>query len=324
MDKVLELLMDRQDKYVSGEEMSSYIGISRTAVWKHIKTLRETGFDIKAETKKGYKLIDIPDLLLPNLIEYYLPAGSMVKNIIRYETIGSTNEAAKGLAANGSEEGTLLVSEEQLSGKGRITKGWYSPKSEGIYCSIILRPNVPIAELSKLTQLVGLGIARAMRNEGLNALIKWPNDIVIGGKKVCGILTEMAAEMDRVHYVVAGFGINVNNYDFPEELKDIATSLYLESGKRFDRNKLLASVLREINLEYNRYINGEYNGFIKELKDISVTLGKRVRILRNNMVCTGMALDILPSGALLVETDKGNITEVQAGEVSVRGVMGYV
>lgn len=324
MDKVLKLLMDRQGKYISGEEMSSNIGISRNAVWKHIETLRETGFNIKAQTQKGYMLMGIPDNLLPDLIEYYLPAGSMVKKIVRYDTIGSTNEAAKGLAADGSEEGTIVVSEEQLSGKGRITKGWYSPKAEGIYCSVILRPNVPVSEVSKLTQLVGLGIARAMRNEGLDAMIKWPNDIVIGRKKVCGILTEMAAEMDRVHYVVTGFGINVNNEDFPEELRDISTSLYLESGKRFDRNKLLASVIGEIGTEYSRYINGDYNEFITEVKDISATLGKRVRILKNNMIYNGTALDILPSGALLVETDDGNITEVQAGEVSVRGVMGYV
>ncbi len=324
MDKVLKLLLDRQGKFVSGQEMSEAMGISRTAVWKHIKAMREMGFDIKAETNKGYMLKDMPDLLLPDAIEYYLPEDGMVKRIIRYGSVGSTNEVAKGLAAEGCGEGTAVVSEEQTAGKGRISRGWYSPKAQGIYCSIILCPDAPLEELSKLTQLIGLAAARAMRAEGLEALIKWPNDIVIGGKKVCGILTETAAEMDRIHYVAAGFGINVNNGGFPGELAGIAASLYLESGKTYDRNRLLASVLREIQEEYYKYIGGRYSGFLDEVKGISATLGQRVRVLEGKREYTGMAMDILPSGELSIKTDTGVIKEVRAGEVSIRGVMGYV
>ncbi|MDI6600265.1 MAG: biotin--[acetyl-CoA-carboxylase] ligase [Thermoanaerobacteraceae bacterium] len=323
MDKVFEFLMRKQGKYISGEELSSIIGISRTAIWKRIKALRDMGFDIKAETKKGYMLVEVPDLLLPDLIEYRLSTDFIGRKIIYYDSIGSTNEVAKGLAMDNCEEGTIVVSEEQVSGKGRISRGWYSPRADGIYCSIILKPAVPISEASKLTQLIGLGIARALQKEGLNPLIKWPNDIVINGKKICGILTEMAAEMDAIHHVVAGFGINVNNQHFPEELGNIATSLYLESGKKFNRTELLASILKEIETGYNIYISGEYSGFIEEVKGISATLGKRVRIIKNNQEYTGTALDILPSGALLVKQDDGELTEIQAGDVSVRGVMGY-
>ncbi|TZE81572.1 biotin--[acetyl-CoA-carboxylase] ligase [Calorimonas adulescens] len=323
MDKLLEILMEKRGKYISGEELSSILGITRTAVWKRINALRERGFDIKAETKNGYMLQQAPDLLLPDLVGFYLKTDVLGREIVYYDSIGSTNEVAKGLAIGNCDEGTIVVAEEQVSGRGRISRGWYSPKFEGIYCSIILKPSVPISEIPKLTQLIGLGIARALQKRGINPLIKWPNDIVVNGKKVCGILTEMAAEMDAVHYVITGFGLNVNNRRIPGEISSIATSLYLESGEEFYRPELLASILKEIEIIYTAYKGGDYNGFISEVKSMSATIGRKVRVINGRMEYTGTAVDILPSGALLIEHDDGELTEAQAGDVSVRGVMGY-
>lgn len=323
LDKILKLLMDRHGKYVSEKELCESGGMSGISTRKHIKVMRAAGYVIDEDTDKDYKLAGIPDLLLPDLIWYYLHGSNMVKEIKYYDSVGSTNEVAKSHESRCAMP-AVVVSEQQLAGKGRITKGWYSPRAQGIYCSLLLHPDVPMAQLSKLTLLVGLAVAKAMTGYGLKPLIKWPNDIVIRGKKVCGILTETSAEMSGIHYVVTGFGININNHSFPDELKDIATSLYIESGRMFNRSRFLACVLKEIEFEYNKYIDGQYDGFINDVKDISATLGRRVRVLDYNKEYAGRAVDILPSGELQIKTDDGDIRDVQAGDVSIRGVMGYV
>ena len=246
MYRILELLR-RQEGFLSGEDIGRELSITRAAVWKGIKKLREEGYEIEAVTNRGYRLTNPETMYNKRELEQGLKTKTMGQSIYFYEETDTTNNRARELAQEGAPEGTLVVAEKQTAGRGRRGKVWESPLGTGIWMSLVLRPQIMPAEASVLTLLCGLATAEAIKAEtGLSAGIKWPNDILINGKKAVGILTEMDCEMSEVHFVIPGIGINVNTASFPPEIADIATSLYLECGKTVSRRRLVHKVLERL------------------------------------------------------------------------------
>ena len=306
--------------YVSGEEIAARLGVSRTAIWKHIKALKDAGYNIVSHSRSGYQLKDSPDLLLPQEIAPLLATGIIGRKIIHFDEIASSNEEAKRLAREGADDGTVVVAEAQDAGKGRLSRGWYSPHSKGIWFSVILRPTFLPQEAPKCTLMSAVAIVRAAKHFNLDVGIKWPNDILSSdGKKLVGILTEMSAEMERINYVVIGTGINVNmsREDFPDDVKDIATSLSMIAGHTLSRVELFAEILAAMD---DLYQDVEKNGFrnvLDEWRRYSVTLGQEVNVIGVRETFAGVAVDIDEDGALLIDTSEGR-RRVLAGDVSIR------
>jgi len=325
-EKIIELLKESGNNFVSGEKISEVLGVSRAAIWKHIKGIREDGYEIEAVSRKGYRIISSPDILTFEEIKNYLNTKYIGKNIIYYDSIGSTNAKAKELAEIGKGHGTVIISEEQTLGRGRLGRNWLSPKYKGIWMSIILRPNILTENISKITLLGAAAVQKAIMKMGVNTSIKWPNDIVLNSKKVCGILTEMSGEIDHVNYLVMGIGINVNleKEDITIDLKDVATSIKIESGKHMERKLLLASILNIFEELYNDFVE---NDNIKETLEIcrknSILIGKEIQLINRGKVTIAKAIDISDKGELIVENNNGNVEYIVSGEVSIRGIYGY-
>ena len=252
---------------MSGEKISEELGVSRAAIWKYIKIIKEDGYEIEAISRKGYRIISAPDVLTFEEVKNLLSTLSIGKNIVYYDSVGSTNSIAKELAESGEQHGTVVISEEQTTGRGRLGRNWISPKYKGISMSIILRPKIVTENISQITLIGAAAVYKAILKMGIRTSIKWPNDIVLNSKKVCGILTEMSGEIDRINYLVMGIGINVNleEKDLPMDLKDMATSLKIESGKYVDRKLLLANVLNIFEKLYNDFV---LNGDVEETMEI--------------------------------------------------------
>jgi BirA family biotin operon repressor/biotin-[acetyl-CoA-carboxylase] ligase len=324
--KILKLLKDSGSEFVSGEKLSEILGVSRAAIWKYINIIKEDGYEIEAISRKGYRIISTPDILTFEEIKNFLNTEYIGKNIIYYDSIGSTNSKAKELAEVGQEHGTVIVSEEQTLGRGRLGRNWVSPKHKGIWMSIILRPNIITENISQITLLGAAAVHKAIMKMGIETSIKWPNDIVLNSKKICGILTEMSGEVDHINYLVMGIGINVNlkKEDLPEDLKDIATSLALESGKYIDRKLLLAHVLNIFEELYSEFVE---KGSIKETIDIcrenSMLIGQEIQLVNRGKITIAKAIDISEQGELVIENCNGIIEYIVSGEVSVRGIYGY-
>lgn len=315
--KILDMLKT-SDGYVSGEKISSALDISRTAVWKHIKNLRKDGYIIQSVTNKGYKLVSSPDILDADTIKSKLSTEFIGRNIIIFDETDSTNAQAK--KDSSAPEGTVFIAEVQKSGRGRLGRSWESPRGAGIWHSILLKPDIPLADVSQITLAAGLAVCRAL---GDGAKIKWPNDIVIGTKKVCGILTEMSAETDRINYVVCGIGINVNTESFPADIAEKATSLRIEYGHMFDRCEIIARFLNEFEDIYKTFSAHGLSAILDEYKANCITLGREVRVIMHNESVCGTAHGIAPDGSLIIRTENGDIS-VSSGEVSVRGIYGYI
>lgn len=317
---ILYILRQSENGYLSGEAISEKLSISRTAVWKHIRALKEAGYEIEAHPRLGYCLKKVPDKLLPAEIQSQLSAKTLGKEIHYFPLIDSTNTKAKNLAASGCQEGTVVLAEEQGSGRGRICRAWFSPAGKGIWLSVVLRPQLSPYEVSKCTLMAAVAVYKAiLRVTGVSCGIKWPNDILYQGKKLVGILTELNAEIDAVNYIVIGMGINVNisEEDFPEELKSIATSLQIVAGKSISRLELVCAVLEELERSYQEVLQHGFGTILAEWRRYSATLGKEVRVISPNRSFTGKALDIGEDGTLLVQAgDK--IEKVVAGDVSIR------
>lgn len=316
-NKILNIL-SAAGTYVSGEEISRRLGISRAAVWKHIKKLKEDGYAISSVTNKGYMLTGAPQMLSAQAIEPMLTTRFAARNIKCMEETDSTNEEAKRCRT--MPDGSLFIAEMQTAGKGRRGKGWEAPKGSGIYMSILLKPEISPESVSQLTLVAGMAVCRAI---GGNAGIKWPNDIVIGSRKVCGILTEMSAEPECVNYVVCGIGINVNTPSFPEELSERATSLFLETGETHSRAELIAAVMNEFEPLYEGFLRGGFVGLREEYCRLCVNTGKVVQVICRGETTIGTAVDVDENGGLVVDTENGRIS-ITSGEVSVRGIYGYV
>ena len=320
-EKILNILRQNKESYVSGEELCKLSGISRAAIWKHMESLREAGYDIEAVPHLGYKLVTVPDALIPSEIKWKLKTRIFGKEIISYKKVDSTNDIAYQLAEKGVKEGTVILAEEQLKGKGRHGRNWVSPSKGGIYMSCILRPRIAPNGIPRITLLAAVAVAKAVRDvTSLDAAIKWPNDITIGGKKVCGILTEMKAEQDRVDFIVLGIGINVNTP--VKQLPKSGTSLKDELHRRgavkginISRVELARTILEKIEECYNLL---QYKGFgpiIESWKSLSGMLGSRVKVSLPSGTFEGLAHDIDPDGALVVRLDSGVLKKVSSGDV---------
>lgn len=319
--RVLELLKKRYPDCISGEEISRILGVSRTAVWKHVKKLKDSGYEIESHSKTGYRLVRTPDRLYEHELAGLLKGAVIGAKIVHRETVGSTNELAKELAQKGAPEGTVVVAEEQTGGKGRMGRVWYSPAGKGLWFSVILRPCISPADASKMALVCAVAVARAIReNTGLPAGIKWPNDILLDGRKVAGILTEMNAEIDRVNYLVAGIGINVsqNSSEMPPGLAEIATSLAEQKGSPVVRAELLAAVINYLDLYYRDFVAGNFTTILSAWKDMSVTLNRWVRVISLNYQDEGIAFDIDDEGALLLMKKDGSMKRIISGDVSIR------
>ncbi len=314
-EKIIEFLK-KKEGYVSGDQIAHRLGISRQALWKHIQELKDLGYDIVAVPHLGYRLDAAPDRLFDFEIKSALNTRFVGRQIHYFENAASTMEIATRLALGGCPEGTLVIAESQTRGKGRMGRSWFSPRHKGIYASLILRPNTLPSQVSVLTLLAAVSIVEAL-NEfcGVPSKIKWPNDVVLEGRKLAGILTELNAEMDRVNFVVLGIGINVNNDK--KSLISGAASLksFLGHSLNLNRVGLLQAILRRIEDNYSSFQKGHLQGILEKWKQMSVTLGTRVKVYCQNEQVEGEAVDIDSDGGLLVRRDSGITEKITAGDV---------
>ena len=320
--KILDLLREAGDSYLSGEEMAKRLGVSRTAVWKHIQELRRDGYDIVSHSRSGYSLQSAPDTLRPEEIKNGLRTRRIGREIRFYPTVDSTNLEAKRLAQQGAPDGLIVVAEEQGKGRGRLERSFFSPAGKGIWFSVILRPDFLPQEAPKCTLLSAVAVAQAAEDFGMKVGIKWPNDVLADGRKLVGILTEMSAEMERIHYVIIGTGINVNiaEEDFPEDRRDKATSLSQLKGEEIPRVAFFRAVLEHMDALYASILPEGFAEVFSMWRRYSITLGQMVRVIDargGENAFTGRAVDIDEDGALLVDTAAGR-RRVLAGDVSIR------
>jgi len=312
--------MEHATVVVSGTKIAQEISSSRSEVWRLIQQLRGLGVDVAGHPATGYQLRSVPDLLLPEVLCSLLRGTIFDAHLLHFYKIGSTNTAAMGAAAEGAPEGTVLLAEEQTAGRGRGANSWQSPRSTGIYCSAVLRPGLPPSEVLVLSLAAGLAVCAAIRqvDSRVMADLKWPNDVLIEGKKVCGILTEMNAEATRVRYVVVGIGINVNQASFPKELS--ATSLRLITGSEWSRVELVAALLKSLDREYRQLVEdpNARESILRRFADSSSWVqGKDVRIEENGSSFEGTTEGLDQRGFLLVRTPRG-LQTVLSGTVRER------
>lgn len=323
-DRILQMLKTTHD-YISGQELCDTFSVSRTAVWKAIHSLEEAGYQIEAVRNRGYRLVASPDVLFSDEIKSELHTAWLGQEILYLDTVDSTNNACKRRGEDGAKEGLLVISEAQSAGRGRRGRSWESPAGTGIWMSFLLRPDIDPGKASMLTLVAALAVQKAIAKEtGLNAQIKWPNDLVLTGKKCTGILTEMSAEMNMINHVVIGIGINANMESFPEEIASMATSLRLESGQKINRARLVAGILEAFEECYGIFLQeGNLSGLKEAYEACLVNIDQPVRIQGNGGETQGTAHGINVLGELLVTDTEGNEIEVRAGEVSVRGLYSY-
>ena len=321
-DQILRALR-QNGGFVSGEELSGELNVSRTSVWKCINILRAEGYEIQSVTNRGYHLTACPDIFTPEEIGAGLGTARLGRAVFCSESVDSTNEEAKRRALAGAPDGSLFIAEQQTGGKGRLGRNWASPSGTGIWFSLLLRPGSIPEPVTMTTLLAGLAVCRAIREKaGVAALIKWPNDIVIGSRKVCGILTEMSAEIDRIEFVVVGIGLNTNLSEFPEDIRHKATSLLLETGQPVPRVPLLQEILCQFESLISRNMPKPDPAFLEEYKLLCVSLGREVKFTRGGAPVSGTAVDISPQGELVVRLPDGSTDRVFSGEVSVQGIYG--
>ncbi|ASS64556.1 MULTISPECIES: biotin--[acetyl-CoA-carboxylase] ligase [Bacillus] len=317
--RLIDLFSEAGDGFISGQKISDALGCSRTAVWKHIEELRKEGYEVEAVRRKGYRLIKKPGKLSESEIRFGLKTEVLGKQLHYRDVLPSTQKTAHELANDGAPEGTLVVADKQTAGRGRMARVWHSQEGNGIWMSLILRPDVPLQKTPQLTLLSAVAVVQAIEAfTGVQAAIKWPNDLMIHGKKAVGILTELQAEEDRVRSVILGIGINVNQQetDFPVELQDIATSLSMEAGEKIDRAGLIQEILLTFEKRYQDYLN---HGFIpiKLLwESYAVGLGNELRARTLQGTFYGKSLGIDDEGVLLLETRDG-IKKIYSADIEL-------
>ncbi|MDE6985154.1 MAG: biotin--[acetyl-CoA-carboxylase] ligase [Lachnospiraceae bacterium] len=327
-EEILKKLRDAGG-YVSGQELCEQYGVSRTAVWKAVRQLERDGYVIEAQNNKGYRLVekDDADVFTKVEIESWLDTAWLGKTLVFHRETGSTNLDAKELAESGQPDGAVVVADMQTAGRGRRGRGWVSPAGRDIYMTLMLRPQCRPEKASVLTLVMALSVLEAVQEVTAKPCgIKWPNDIVVNNKKVCGILTEMSAELDGIHYVVIGAGINVNQEQMAPEIQDKATSLYIEGGERIKRARLPARVLHYFEENYAVFEKDwDFAGLVDKYNSFLVNRGREVRVLDPQGAYDGIARGINEQGELIVARSSDGQTQlVYAGEVSVRGMYGYV
>jgi len=317
-EKILQLLREDPSAFLSGEEISRRLKVSRTAVWKRIQRLRALGYGIEASTRSGYRLIGSPDLLTPSEIKPILKTERIGKTVHYFRSLDSTNSKAYQLALNGAEEGEVVVSESQEMGRGRLGRTWFSPPFLNLYLSVILRPKISPHQASVITLMAAVATANAIREfSGLLPFIKWPNDILLRDRKVAGLLNEIHSETDRIHFVILGIGVNLNMDEntFSREIRPVATSLKIEMKKTISRKVFLQFLLQELERWYSIFLNEGSAGILKAWRDQAHIKGRRVTVASFGEILAGTAIDVDSDGALIVETDDGKRKRVVAGDV---------
>ncbi|CUX31815.1 biotin--[acetyl-CoA-carboxylase] ligase [Clostridium sp. C105KSO13] len=313
--------------FVSGQQLCEVLGVSRTAVWKAVNQLKEEGYQVEAVRNRGYHIVDSPDILTGEELSSTMDAQWAGKKIYYFDEIDSTNTRAKQLGEEGALHGTIVVAEEQSAGRGRRGRAWKSPIGSNIYMSILLRPeDIPPVKAPMLTLVMGLSTAEGLREyTSLDIQIKWPNDIILEGKKLAGILTEMSTEVDFINYIVIGTGINVNMKQLPAEVAEKATSLRLETGRFMRRSEIIAIIMKKFEKNYQIFMENKDLGQLQEkYNNLLITREKEVRIIGTREEYGGYALGINEKGELMVRKSDGAVETVSSGEVSVRGICGYV
>jgi len=319
-DLIIEIFKENRDEFVSGQDMSKKIKITRTAVWKHIGGLRKMGYLIESIPSKGYRLVEIPDRLSPDELRKTLQTRIIGKELLFFDEVDSTNDAAMEKGAKGLAEGLVVLSEGQTHGKGRLGRTWVSPENVNIYMSVLLRPDISPQHAPVMTMMSAISTARAITEvTGLETTIKWPNDVLIDRKKVSGILTEMNAEQERINYVVIGIGINVNmkREDFPVDLRVPATSLAECLGKRVDRMNLLLMLIRILEQDYDELKKDGIMSIFNRWRKGCDILNRRIKVSLPGEEITGVAEDLTPEGGLMVRLDCGGKRVIYAGDVSI-------
>jgi BirA family transcriptional regulator, biotin operon repressor / biotin---[acetyl-CoA-carboxylase] ligase len=317
--QILSALRLAGDGCVSGAELSERLGITRAAIWAHIEELRTLGYEIEASPHQGYRLSAIPDVLHADDLLSLVAGNRVIGRDIRvFQETSSTNDVVDRLARDGVGEGVVVLAESQSKGRGRLGRKWLSPSGTGLWFSVLLRPNLRPQEATQVTVLAATALARALRQHGIGQpAVKWPNDILVGERKVAGVLTELAAEIDRVRYIVLGIGVNVNFTEIPQELRGIATSVRMETGRAARRAELAASILRELDFDYDRLCQGEFSRIAEEWAGQCATLGRRVSIRVGDRSIHGRAESLDESGALLLRTDHGHLERILGGDVTL-------
>ena len=328
---VLNFLREHPDDYLSGQCISRQLGLSRTAVWKAVEALRRDGYVIAATTGRGYRLSGVPDALTEPEIRARLgPTERVGRTLLCFDEIGSTNTYAKEIALSGAEDGTVVTANRQTAGRGRLGREFQSPAGKGVYLTALLRPELPPERLLCVTALAGVAVCRAVEQVcGVRPGIKWTNDLVLGGRKLCGILTELSLEGEsgRVQYLVIGAGLNVlhTSEDFSPEVRPVATSLAQELGRPVSRPALAAAEIAELDRLYGALCSGRTEPYLDEYRRSCVTLGKEVQLLRPDGGREHVtALDIDGQFGLVVRREDGATAMIRSGEASVRGMYGYV
>lgn len=318
--ELLDAFTNAGEAYLSGQHLADLVGCSRTAVWKHIEELRKEGFELEAVRKKGYRIVKTPEKITADEIRLGLTTDFIGKNIHYEESVESTQKIAHRFASEEVPEGTVIIAEEQRSGKGRMNRKWHSPKYTGIWMSLILRPNIPLTKAPQLTLLTAVAIVQAIEEvTGLTPEIKWPNDILINGKKITGILTELQAEADRIHSIIVGMGINVNQKkeDFPNEIQDTASSLFIEKGETISRASLIRSIFKQFEKLYLLYLEQGFLPIKLLWESYAVSIGKILKARTLTSVIEGKALGITEDGVLLLEDNSGTIHHVYSADIEL-------
>ncbi|MCE8424035.1 MAG: biotin--[acetyl-CoA-carboxylase] ligase [Candidatus Methanoperedens sp.] len=312
-EKILEKLKSSKGKSVSGELLANELSVSRAAIWKQVHVLIGEGYMIESSTNSGYKLMGSPDKLTPGEIKAGLKTEFIGKNIQYFKETESTNIIASEIAKT-VEEGTIVIAESQTGGRGRLGRKWISPEG-GIWFSVILKPKMQPLFASRITLLAGVSVAKTIRTYGIPAKIKWPNDVLINGKKVCGILTEIGAEMDAIDYLVVGIGIdaNVDTGYFPDEIRDTSTSLKKELGTEINRVEFVQKLLMELETVYLNFQKGGFAPILEEWRNLSATIGEWVKITTGTRTIYGEAIGVDTEGALIIETGEGQLEKILAG-----------
>ncbi|HWK24714.1 MAG TPA: biotin--[acetyl-CoA-carboxylase] ligase [Ureibacillus sp.] len=321
-DKILKRFLLASGEPISGQYLAEEMGISRTAVWKHLQSLQEEGYSFETIKKKGYLLTNKPDRVDAASISSYLTTERFGHNIHYYDECATTQTIAHELARNGAPDGTVVIAETQTDGKGRMSRPWESTKGKGIWMTVIIKPDVLPHQAPQFTLVAAVSIVNALKSlyKEFTPVIKWPNDILVNGMKCTGILTEMIAEMDRVQALLVGIGINVNQQkeDFPEELQSIATSLSIEENKLLNRAELVATILSFLENYSDLYITRGFGPIKKLWEDASGTIGKEIKATTLTEVIQGKAIGITESGVLEIQLDSGEIRSIYSADIELK------
>lgn len=318
--KLLEAFRQANGEFLSGQALADIVGCSRTAVWKHIEDLRKEGFKLDAIRKKGYRILHTPDRVSQNEIHLGLNTKSLGQTIYYEETVPSTQKLAHQYAQNGAPEGTLVIADEQTEGRGRLMRNWHSSKRTGIWMSLILKPQLPPQRAPQFTLIAAVAVVQAIEEVwDLHPEIKWPNDILLNGKKVTGILTELQAESDKINSIIIGMGTNVNQTieDFPQELHSIATSLAIEKGQMIPRSRLVQKILEKLELYYEIYMKEGFSPIKLLWEGYAISIGKEITARTITGEIKGKALGINDDGVLRIQDHSGHIHEVYSADIEV-------